>query len=188
VSTLIVISLVATIALQPTLRQHTLTDLAAINTDNPAAVTPDYWLQWLSLTLSSGYARLGWMNVPAPDEQVAAWWLFIGVTSVVGVIRLLRAVPDRARRIRLALLGVWVLAVLAAYVKFNLNRFQPQFRFILALLPVLAALSAVGYFRWANSPRGQQLALAGLALVLLLVNVWIVFGLIVPTYTTPFGG
>jgi hypothetical protein len=182
VSVLIVIALTALIALQPTLRAHALTDLVAFNAPNPAASTLDYWWQWLSLTLSSGYARLGWMNVIAPDGQIVAWWLFIGVTSGLGLINVLRVTPDRLGRIRLALLGVWVLAVLAAYVKINLNRFQPQFRFALALLPVLAAFSAAGYFRLMRSPRVQSLALIGLALGLLLINVWIVFGLIVPTY------
>jgi hypothetical protein len=174
--------LVIVLAWQPTLRQHTSTDLFAFNAPNPAASTVAYWWDWAGWTLSSGYARLGWMNVPAPDGQVAAWWLFIGVTSIVGVISVLRAASDRSRRVQLALIGVWALAVLAAYVKINLNRFQPQFRFMLALLPVLVALSAIGYFRGIHSPRGQRLALAGLTLVLLLVNVWIVFGLIVPTY------
>lgn len=182
VSILITTGLVGLIALQPTLRQHAVSDLFAFNAPNPAAFTASYWLQWLSLTFSSGYARFGWMNVPAPDWQIIMWWLLIGLTGIIGAITLARTARERPDIIRLILIGVWVLAVLAAYVKLNFNRFQPQFRFMLATLPVLSALSAIGYTRWISSTRYHQLVLIGPTLGLVIVNCWIVFELLVPTY------
>lgn len=182
ISGLTVCSLITLIALQPTLRQHVVSDLFAFNAPNSAVLAPDYWLQWLNLTFSSGYARFGWMNVPAPDWQATVWWLFIGATGLSGASSVRRVAHGHEAVTRLVLIGGWLLAVLAAYVKLNLNRFQPQFRFMLTMLPILGALSAIGYSHWTRSTRRQQLALLALAFALAAVNLWIVFGLIVPTY------
>lgn len=167
---------------QPTVNANFQQALRSFSGTRPDALRIDYWLNILGWTLSSGYARLGWMNVPAPDAQALAWWLFIIVTGLIGTVTCLRT-ADRSRRVLLLILGVWVLAVLVAYAKLNLNRFQPQFRYAFALLPVLTTLSAVGGLRLApQTPRAQRLILIVLALALLAINLWIVFGLIVPTY------
>lgn len=171
--------------LQSTVGTHLVRDLQAFNGSAPQALTLTYWLDVLGWSMSSGYARLGWMNVPAPDWQALAWWVFIGVTALIGAVTAVRSAADRPRRVRLMVLGVWALAVLAAYVKLNLNRFQPQFRYAFALLPVLTASAAIGYHRLLpSSSRAQRAGLLGLAVALLAINVWIVFGLIAPTYAS----
>jgi hypothetical protein len=66
---------------QPTINNHIITDQIVFGSTLPQVTTAAYWLDVLKLSISSGYARFGWMNVPAPEWQAYAWWAFIAVTT-----------------------------------------------------------------------------------------------------------
>jgi hypothetical protein len=70
---------------QPTINNHIITDQIVFGSTLPQVTTAAYWLDVLKLSISSGYARFGWMNVPAPEWQAYAWWAFIAVTTLVGL-------------------------------------------------------------------------------------------------------
>jgi len=83
----------------------------------------------------------------------------------------------------LIICGVWLLAILAGYLRINLNRFQPQYRYAFATIPVFAALASVGLntlLRRCNRARGLLAPI--LALTLLLANVWIIEAIVIPAY------
>lgn len=167
------------IALVPTLRDHFVAGLRAFGGVAPAAQAAPYWAEVLQLTASSGYARFGWMNVAAPAWQGYLWWALLLGATLLGILAMWRQ-RERPSAYLLALLGLWTMAVLAGYLRINLNRFQPQFRFAFALLPVLGTFAAGGYWRWLE---GQPtLAVVMLALGLFLVNLWLLLQLVVPAY------
>jgi hypothetical protein len=168
----------ALIGLVPILREHFQTGLRAFSATMPAARTGAYWGDVLQLSASSGWARFGWMNVAAPAWQAYAWWLFILAGVIAGIASLWR---QRPALFLVAILVLWVAAVLAGYIRINLNRFQPQFRFAFALLPVLGTFAAGGYRCWLR--RQPSLAVVLLALALFLVNLWLIFQLVIPAYT-----
>lgn len=180
-----VLALALLLALQPTLRLHVEQTLQSFAAVNPAALTISYWLEVLRLSLSSGYAHFGWMNVPAPTWQAYAWWLLILAAGGLGLWRALRlARGNRQQSLVLAVAGVWAAGVLFSYARINLNRFQPQFRFAFALLPLLAALAAAGCDRLLERfPRWQWLGAPLLAAGLWLVNVWLLVNVLEPAYS-----
>jgi 4-amino-4-deoxy-L-arabinose transferase-like glycosyltransferase len=167
----------ALIGFVPILREHFQTGLSAFTAITPAARTAAYWSDVLQLSASSGWARFGWMNVAAPAWQAYAWWLFILAGVLAGTAALWRRRPAL---FLVAILVLWSAAVLAGYIRINLNRFQPQFRFAFALLPVLGTFAAGGYQRWLR--RRPSLAVVLLALTLFLVNLWLIFQLVIPAY------
>lgn len=175
--------LAAAIIWQPTLRQHFDLAQAVFSETQPDALTLPYWLDALRLTLSSGWVRFGWMNVATPDWQAYVWWGLIGAATVLGIGPALSRSEARPTRTLALILGMWMLSMLAGYVRINLNRFQPQFRFLFPLLPVVAAFASIGYLRLVGaSLRRQRLAFAALAIALLLINLWILFAIVQPTY------
>lgn len=166
------------VALEPIVRANLESSSRAFGGIAPAAVTFSYWVEVLRLTASSGWARFGWMNVPAPLWQAYLWWLLL----LAGSAWALWNFRSEGRSLFVvALLLLWAGAVTAAYLRINVNRFQPQFRFAFALLPVLATLTAAGYASWFG--RRPVLTLALLALLLFSVNLWLVLRLILPAYS-----
>ena len=170
---------VALIALVPALREPLVRGVRAFAGVSPAASSTATWLDVLKRTASSGWARFGWMNVAAPSWQAYAWWLTILGGAVGGLFALWRRHP-RPSSFLIAVLALWAVAVLAGYLRINLNRFQPQFRFAFALLPVLGGLAAGGYRNWLG--RRSYLGVGVLALALFLVNLWLIFQLVIPAY------
>ena len=169
--------------LQPTLNQHISADRASFGSISGDALTPGYWSSFLQLSLSSGFARFGWMNVPAPDWQAYVWWACIAITGIVGLRIIITSRLDRRRQLMLIVLGIWVLAVSGSYIWLNLNRFQPQFRFAFPILPVISVFSAIGYLQF--SERAGCRYTAGfllLIIALILINLYIIFGVIGPAY------
>ena len=171
--------LFAVIALVPSLRYNFAQSVGEFRAVPSQATTIAYWAEVLQLTASSGWARFGWMNVATPNWQNYGWWLFILLGAIGGVLNLATN-REEVSRWEWALVGVWVLGVTASYFRINLNRFQPQFRFAFTLLPVLAVLAAAGYLHWFRSKA--YLVPALLVPGLLLINLGLIFGLIVPTY------
>lgn len=85
----------------------------------------------------------------------------------------------------LLLIFLWFLGALAVYLRINLDRFQPQFRFMFAVLPLIAVVVAGGLVqlsrRWPISPQRMMVAAAA---ILLLLNGWLVLTVVAPTYAT----
>jgi hypothetical protein len=176
--------LIALLILHPTLRGNIRTTAATITPLSPAAQTTVYWENVLKTTLQSGWGRYGWMNLATPDSQVYVWWGFLAITGVTGLIVTLRRSREDSR-VRYAFLIsiVWIICVLAVYARIQINRFQPQFRYAFSMIPVLAAFSGAGIAALLNrSARWPRLALVGLAGLLFLVNLWIIFAILVPAY------
>ena len=175
--------LAAAIVWQPTIRHHFDLSQVIFSSNRPDALTLPYWLDVIRLTLSSGWVRFGWMNVAAPDWQAYLWWGLIGGAATLGIGEASTRSETRIARALALILGAWTVSVLAGYVRINLNRFQPQFRFLFPLLPAIAGLASIGYLRlFGASPGRQRFALAALAAALLAANLWILFAIVQPTY------
>jgi hypothetical protein len=185
ISSSIFLGLAVLIRFQPTLYDHFTRSITAFGGVSSSATNISYWSDVLLTSLSSGWARLGWMNIPTPDWQAYGWWMFIAITSIGGIRAAHLTSPDRtvSKQI-LFILGLWVMGVLASYMRINANRFQPQFRFAFPLLPVITAFAAGGYVSFLGySSRRRVFGLLLLIIVLMLANFWIVFNLLVPTYS-----
>jgi hypothetical protein len=167
------------IATEPTLQTNFLRGFRFFSDVAPAATTLSYWVEVVELTASSGWARFGWMNVAAPAWQVYGWWLFILVATVLGVYALKHS-SGQTSRIILFTIILWSGGVFLSYARINLNRLQPQFRYAFTLLPVLGAFAGAGYLYLFR--RQRRLALIALVSLLVLVNLWMVFRLIIPIY------
>jgi len=176
--------LAALLISNPTLRGNIQTTAATITPFNPAAQTTAYWENVLKTTLQSGWGRYGWMNLATPDSQVSAWWGFLAITGMIGlVVTLSRSRQDHHIRYVFLMSIAWTICVLVVYARIQLNRFQPQFRYAFSMIPVLTAFSGAGVTALLNrSARWSRLALLGLAGLLFLANLWIVFAILVPAY------
>lgn len=167
---------------QPVLAEHLAQSGGAFAAVSGQVWTVVYWQEWLVLTLSSGWARLGWMNVPAPLWHAYGWWLLLGATAVIGVVGSWRHAETRPQKILVAVLLLWLAGVAAFYLRINLNRFQPQFRFMLALAPALAGFAALGMMAPAQRRRWQLGMIGGTAVALLGYNLWFIFTIVRAAY------
>lgn len=167
------------IMLQPTLREHISRGSGEFSAIWDEALTLVYWRNVLTMTASSGWVRFGWMNVPAPQWQANGWWLGILVTGLIGLIATWYRQKTEHLRLILFILGIWMAGILAVFIKINLNRFQPQFRFMLASLPVFMTFSSAGIIvliektKWFDKHMIGIMAVAFSALFLLGYNCWI---------------
>lgn len=173
----------ALIRFHPVLGAHLTRALSGYNTVGSAAWTWSYWFDVFSLTLSSGFARFGWMNV-APSQPISvAWWMTMALMGAIGLSMAWRQ-GSVSKRL-LLLIFLWFLGALAVYLRINLDRFQPQFRFMFAVLPLIAVVVAGGLVqlsrRWPISPQRMMVAAAA---ILLLLNGWLVLTVVAPTYAT----
>ena len=167
----------------PTLWQHFSQASGAFSSPNEAARQWSYWQDVFELTVSSGWVRFGWMNVAAPQWHAYVWWACLLGTAVLGFIAIFRFKKQLTIRLQLAIILVWLMLISLSYFQINLNRLQPQFRFALAAIPVLTALSAVG---WWHVVRGNgRVYIIGTvitAMTLLFYNVWVIVAIINPAY------
>jgi hypothetical protein len=173
----------ALLLFQPTLRSHIEWSQATMVGINPAARTVTYWLDVLHASIQSGWARFGWMNVLTPDVQAYAWWLTLALTGAAGAYASIYLSDSRKTRLA-ALVGcIWLASFLGSYLRINLNRFQPQFRYIFPVAPMLAAFSGTGLSVILKPlERLRPVAAPIIAGLLLLVNLWIIFNVAVPAY------
>ncbi len=182
-SLLVWAGLAALLWLQPTLHNHLLWSQETMRSTHPQVLTGSYWLSVLKVTLQSGWGRFGWMNLAAPDLHVGVWWGALFFTSIIGGYAQLRHFRNPNARLILLLSCVWIVCVSASYLRIQINRFQPQFRYAFAVLPVLTALSGAG---WATllgaSPRRRGSAQVILLCVVVGANLWMIFGLLAPAY------
>ena len=149
----------------------------------PQASTLSYWLDVLKLSISSGFARFGWMNVTAPEWQAYVWWGGIVVTALLGLQIILKGARNSRQKLLLITLFIWTAGVLAIYLRLNANRFQPQFRFAFPLLPIVCTFAAAGWLRVARRFTRKDVFAVGLPLALLvIVNLYLIIAVIVPAY------
>lgn len=183
VSCLILVALAALLLLQPTLRSDLEWTQKTMVSLQPAAGTLTYWLDVLHATVQSGWARFGWMNVFTPDALSYTWWIALAVLATIGTFAVVHRSKDSSHRLAIIIACIWVAATLGSYFRINLNRFQPQFRYSFSVLPIVAALAAIGLMTMLKkSGRGQYVGVLLVALVLLLANLLLIFGIVVPTY------
>jgi hypothetical protein len=182
---LLIFTLLAALLLsQPTLRSHLTWSQQTISNPNPRAHTLKYWLEVLHTTIQSGWARFGWMNILTPDIFAYAWWLFIISTGSVGIYATFNSTKHSWR------LGaniiIWIALITVIYLRINLDRFQPQFRYAFSVIPVLISLAATGsettFLRHTDK---KHKAILAVATVLSIVNLWLIFGIIAPSYVAP---
>jgi len=183
ISILLFGALVAFLILQPTLREHVQATATTITPPNPASQTATYWGNVFRTTLQSGWGRFGWMNLATPDSQVYTWWALLAITVPIGFISATCRSHKAINRHVILICSAWIICTLVVYSRIQLNRFQPQFRYAFAMIPVLTAFSGVGLTTLlGSSARLQRLAVLLLTALLLAVNLWIVFVVLVPAY------
>ncbi|HIE56243.1 MAG TPA: DUF2142 domain-containing protein [Chromatiaceae bacterium] len=170
------------ISQHPVLRENLRISTGAFTAVTDSVITWDYWQQVFQLTLSSGWARLGWMSLPAPMWHAYLWWSAIAVFSVLGLRRSWHS-PQKDGKLLVAILLIWLAGILFTYLRINLNRLQPQFRFAFASLPVLTTWTAGGIAGLIPRQRQTQWAvLAAITIFLLGYNIWFVTAVIGPAY------
>jgi hypothetical protein len=175
--------LAALLIFQPTINNHLLADQRGFGSILPQASTLTYWFDVLKWSISSGFARFGWMNVPAPEWQSYAWWALIAVATLIGLGSVLKAPHDQRQKLLLIILFIWATGTLAIYLRLNSNRFQPQFRYAFPLLPIITLLFATGYRYFWNRTGWSSIASVSILVVgLISVNLYLIFFVIGPTY------
>lgn len=166
----------------PTLRANFWSSARTFHATNEQAFQIEYWMEVGRLTLSSGWVRFGWMNVAAPDATAYLWWSLVLGLSLVGLVRWWQSAPSE-RSVLAMILLIWFLGAMASYVRINMAVFQPQFRFLQSLLPILCALAAGGLLSMAPQRlRPQVLLCVALIGMAVLINGAIIWGIVMPRY------
>lgn len=175
---------VGLIGLHPLLSEHVHYTRSITASIAERALEPSYWLEVAKITFHSGWAVFGMMNVPAPDWQAVLWWFLVGGSIIVGGAKMVKVNSRSAcGRMQLFTITMWAMVVVGAYVRINMNRFQPQFRYLFALLPILATLAAAGLVQLSRQTRwGRYVGLPVLTGMLLLANLWIITRLLPSAY------
>jgi Predicted membrane protein (DUF2142) len=148
---------------------------AAVVADQPRfpGFSPEYLVQFLTITFHSFWAQFGWMAIVAQDRLYWTW----GVLMLVGAAGwLLRR--HCLREPTWQLYVVTVVAALAAYVGYNLTFEQPQGRYLFtALVPI--AILLVGGWAAVFPRRVQSVGVLGIAVVLIALNVYTLLRVVV---------
>jgi hypothetical protein len=166
----------------PLLNEH-LTTSAGSFSGISTAFSVDYWRNFFILTLSSGWARLGWMNLPAPLIHAYIWWALFALATAAGLILYWRKSTTDQQRVLLWICTIWLSAVTLSYLRINMNRLQPQFRFMIAGVPVLTGWAATGILYWVRrEPRVQWAIVGGVAAFLAGYNVWFLLTIVQQAY------
>lgn len=142
-----------------------------------------YWGDVFLLTLSSGWARFGWMDIATPMWHAYLWWAFIGSLFLIGLASLIRNANNREKRWQILFVILWLFGVFLSFIRINITVFQPQFRFAWASLPPLSVLAASGW-QIANQkfPSWEKFSPVFLYLFFFLYNVWIMQGILGDIY------
>lgn len=168
--------------LTPTIRANFWSSARTFSAINERVFQIEYWMEVGRLTLSSGWVRFGWMNVAAPDVTAYLWWSIVLGLSLVGFVHWWRSAPPERNLLAVVLL-VWFLGAMASYVRINTAVFQPQFRFLQSLLPILSALVGGGLFCMVpQHVRPQALLCGALIGIAVLINGVIIWGIVMPRY------
>lgn len=180
---LIILAATATfIQFVPVIHTNFWSSTRTFSATNERAFQVEYWMEALSLTLSSGWVRFGWMNVVAPEASLYLWWVSVIGLSILGGAYLWRSnLPSR--NLLATILLIWFLGNMATYLRINLAVLQPQFRFLQSLLPIIGALIGGGVLYVAPCKTRYRIVIAGALIVLaIIVNVGIIWGVVLPHY------
>lgn len=174
------------VALNPTIQNNLWLSIQTFSTVAGQTPTIQYWLEVNRLTLSSGFARFGWMTIAVEEWLAYLWWLLIAFFMFVGILRWWTR-KEPLRWLLLVVMIGWVIGNLASYLRINLTVMQPQFRFLQSTLPLIVAFAAGGLTKqFSTTVRfKQQLMIFGLAFGLLLINLWIILYVVAPVYGLP---
>ncbi len=180
---IIISALVGLLYFQPVLNEHVLATTLTTSGRHPESNQLNYWWAVFSLTLESGFVRYGMMNIAAPIWQTWVWWLFIGVGLIVGAAIFIRKFVRSAEgRIQIIIILLWITGNFALYFRINLNRFQPQFRYLFGLLPIFTLFTGIGYSWLTRKVKQDFVVVLLIALVLFGLNVWILRQVVLPSY------
>lgn len=168
------------ISLHPVLRENLRISTGAFTAVTDNVKSWAYWQQVIILTISSGWARLGWMGLPAPQWHANLWWALIAIFSFIGITRLWKN-PLPETKLLTAILLIWLAGILFTYLRINLNRLQPQFRFAFAAIPVLAAWAGGG-IDVLLPRRRRKVGIVILAALLVSYNIWFITAVLGPAY------
>jgi 4-amino-4-deoxy-L-arabinose transferase-like glycosyltransferase len=143
----------------------------------------DYVRMWARYTFTSFWGLFGHTDVPMPGEIYYVLLAFCIISLGGMVLRGLAGRPpvERAHRLIGWLLAGSGIAAFAAYVRFNLDYFQAQARYLAVGIPAACFLLGMG---WAGIFKGRARTRAAVALVLSLVtlDVCALYLVIIPHY------
>jgi hypothetical protein len=181
---LILGSTILLIFLHPLLSKHAQITLSLTNGISENASKWSYWQDVWRLTLSSGWVRFGMMNVPAPQWQANLWWFFIAAAGLIGIGWYLKHnQANTQRKQQLIIILLWSGAIVASYLRININRYQPQFRYLFFLLPLIVSFAGIGLAQSTQRFRHWPWAtLISLAAFLAAINIWIILKIVLPAY------
>jgi 4-amino-4-deoxy-L-arabinose transferase-like glycosyltransferase len=165
---------IAPLILHPTTRLHLQQSLRRFSDQQPDGATFAYWQDVFVTSLASGYARFGWMDISVPQWQVLLFWGVLLVSAGIGIWRW-----PQTRYFALIII-FWLAGVGYSYWRINTNRFQPQFRFAFAALPLIVFFAANG-LATVQKARPGRIVLA-VAAIWVVVNIYLVTQVIMPVY------
>lgn len=170
--------------LDPTIWAHLQFSFSDFTGGASGSNSPAYWQQVYLWTIHSGWAWFGWLSVAAPLAHAMIWWFSLEITAILGIYGILKRPLSPQTKLLLLTLAAWVAAILISYIQVTANRWQPQFRFALAILPVLTTFAAGGMLNWFRQrPRLQTGIVLAFAVLLTGYNLWVITAVILPAYT-----
>ncbi|NKQ37159.1 MAG: hypothetical protein HF973_16280 [Chloroflexi bacterium] len=143
---------------------------------------PLYWQQVYTWTLNSGWAWFGWLSVRPSAIHAQIWWLAVQISVILGSYAAIKKANTKYKQMVLLICAIWAGAVILSYIRVTSNRWQPQFRFTFAILPVLTTFMAGGTITWLKKQSLQKGALLIFTGVMAAYNVWLILSIIIPAY------
>ena len=143
---------------------------------------PIYWQQVYTWTLNSGWAWFGWLRIRPSAIHAQIWWLVVQICVVFGIYIASKRVDMTQKKLLLWICTIWVIAIFVSYIRVTSNRWQPQFRFIFAVLPLLTTFTAGGMLAWIKRDSVQIGLLLSMAIILISYNIWLIYRIIIPAY------
>lgn len=175
------------IRFHPTLYQNLTYNINYISWFRDDITSLTYWLEVANLSLSSGWVRFAWMNMPAPMSHAYAAWAIIGGLIIIGFgygLQKLRH-ASAPTYLHILILLLWMAGNLASYTRMNMTLFQPQFRYLFMLLPIIMATAAIGLGQiasWLPARLRIYPIFLLISLTWLGYNAWVIITLIIPAY------
>ncbi len=175
-------SVAALIHLSPTMQANFWSSVRAFSSPNHRVFQAEYWIEVLHLTLSSGWARFGWMNIAAPDYTAYLWWTVVISLATVGIHEWWK-LKLQDRTLTTATLLIWSAGNLGAYLNINLAVLQPQFRFLQTLLPIICVFVAGGLLSILPRRLYYPVFIVGvLTIAAVIINLGIIWTIVLPRY------
>ena len=110
------------------------------------------------------------------------WWLMVSLLVILGVYRWWSG-ASAGKWWLTSVFCLWAAGVFAAYLRINLTVLQPQFRFLMALIPILAVFAGGGVGKITPVKKSASIAVGvGLPVFMIAMNLWLVFEVIIPFY------